>query len=200
MSKKEMKPETPINWDHSSPLEIIKALGAPADSYIQAIRYFNERARNGPPLPLEHEILVQKIIGLLDTPCFSSKEYARYVFLYTIQETIRSFAESAPDVPDMDEVYASVIKRVENLKQILPSAFKAPVVDSDDGPAAQSASTKKHTKRGNSKKVRGKILYEELVAAGKSREEMIAEFQAKLNMSKAGATVYIYNYSKGNWS
>src|SRR5271156_4670782 len=89
------------------PLKVIEELGVPTDSYMFAIQMLMQQDAD----KTEYEKRVQEILGLDDPPECESWYFARVLFLYSVQETIRAYNTGV--IPDMELVYEDSLYKTQ---------------------------------------------------------------------------------------
>ncbi len=172
-----------------TPLEIIESYGSPTDSYIAAVTYF--RYERSPLTKEEHEQGIADILGSDTAAVFDTEKEAEVWFMYTVQETIRAFSGDA--IPDLDEVWAEVQRRVGKFMTDMPWAMKdysSEIEDIDD-----EGKTVVKQKKG-AKKEQAIALYNKLNDGTNDRNVIVTAFMDEIGMSKAGATTYFHNFRK----
>lgn len=172
-----------------TPLEVIKGFGAPTDSYIAAVGFFNEKPMMTKE---EYERGYSEIIYGEGTVEFLTHKHARFFFLYAVQETIRV---SQHAVPDMDEIAKDVEFRVNALEAKHPEMFK----DYETGEVKMDATGKPKPKKGAKKDHAKRVYADEIHGRGLSRKDAIALLAEKVGLTVAGASTYYANLKAGRY-
>jgi hypothetical protein len=175
------------------PLKVISELGCPTDSYIAAIQHLTQQDASQD----EYERRIQEIIGLPEPPECESWFFARALFMYVVQETIRGYQYGL--IPDMSFVYEDAVFKARAYAENNPwneTRFNIEHglkidVDVDTGEEGPAIATKKGGKKDITEK-----LFRDLKSAGASRQKIIDAFVEQVGMSKAGATTYFHALKK----
>lgn len=177
-----------------TPLQVISGIGCPTSSINDAIRYFSEREDLTEDQYLS---LIQEIIGLDTPPVVDTYYFAKFLFLYVVQETIK--AHNAGLIPDMDDLYASCVEKAKTYIENNPwsvtrfnvahGLVENEQVDPETGESTQPKS------KGAKKDITDRVFLE-MKSKGASRQEIIQAFIDQTGMSKAGATTYFHALKK----
>lgn len=160
-------------------IETINSYGAPIDSKVKAIQYFNETLYSHE----QYDDMTSKIIG--ETVNHTNHVMARYTFLYVVQEVVGANISNTPI-----EVGLTYVNACTSAEQFINKNPWASVAIEDGSSDADGVSIKPRTgkKRGMKK---GKLV-EQLYCENKnlSRKEIIALFIEKVGTTAAGAATY----------
>lgn len=176
------------------PLKVIEELGCSTDSYLFAIQTLMQQQDAD---KAEYERRIQEIIGLPDPPECESWYYARVLFMYVVQETIREFNTGL--IPLMEDVYHIALEYTQRYvdnnswnetRFNIEHGLKTDI-DVETGEEGPATSIKKGAKKDVTEK-----LFKNLKAAGASRQKIIDAFVEQVGMSKAGATTYFHALKK----
>lgn len=174
-----------------TPLQYIADYGCQIDSYIAAISHLFKYEVD----KVEYEKRVMDIIGLPEPPYYESLYFARTMFMYVVQETIRAY--NLGIIPIMEEVHALSLERTLSYIDVQPwheTRFNiehglSSIDDMDeDGNAVIS-------KKGAKKDITEK-LFLQIKKDGGSRNDIIDAFVDKAGMSRAGSTTYFHTLKK----
>lgn len=169
-----------------NPLDILKdEYALPVNSYVAAIQTLNHRE----PTPLPTEVYEKRIESLTGKKGIQiSDKYARTIFLYLVQETIRVSYNS--DVFDMNTLFSLSVNRAVKFVDQHPYLYEKK--EKDEQPKL-NAHGKPKRKKGAKKEEACRIYREN---KDKSKKEIMELFMKQLDMSKAGASTYYYNCKK----
>jgi hypothetical protein len=177
------------------PLQVIAEYGCPTHSYVAALQHLSS---NHDLTFVEYREGIQKIINLPEPPDCESWFYAKTLFLYCIQETIRDY--QAGIIPDMDDIYALSKERtyyyIDNNPWATTRFNISHGLQSDEDLLEEALKTGKIIFNKGGKKELTEKLFKEIKAAGGGRHEIIQAFVDKVGMSKAGATTYFHGLKK----
>lgn len=172
-------------------------MGGSADSYIASVQFFAQQDNID---KAEYEHRIQQIIGLIDPPESESWFFARSLFMYVVQETIREFNNGiVPPIDEMmNDIYQIAVEKTtlyvtsnpwNETRFNIQHGLKRD--DEDVLEVGLSVSTKKGAKKDVTEK-----LFKNLKAAGASRQKIIDAFIEQVGMSRAGATTYFHSLKK----
>lgn len=163
----------------------IEKLGAPSDSYIGAIRFFNDRADF---TKLEYETHIADIMELSVPINFETRLLAKYHFLYLVQEAVRT-AKTGSIVNEIlwSTVQNNITKLAEKYPHILVENLETEEKIEAKPKVKPKPKPKKETKRSIAIRI-----YEEFVE-GKDykRKEAAAIIAKEGNMSVNTAGAYL---------
>ncbi|MDE1830722.1 MAG: hypothetical protein KGI25_10415 [Thaumarchaeota archaeon] len=181
-----------------APLKVISELGVSTDSYISAIQTLMQQDAD----KSEYEKRIQEIIGLAEPPKCFSWFFARALFMYVVQETIRGYSNGL--IPDMEFVYEDSWVKAQtyvdnnpwnetrfNIEHGLKADAGAEIEVTDESSVAPVTLIKKGGKKDVTEK-----LFRDLKTTGASRQKIIDAFIQQVGMSKAGATTYFHTLKK----
>ena len=175
-----------------SPIAVIEAYGAPTNSYIAAVTFFNERPEMSKE---EYEAGYNDIIGTEVAVQFEDQKHARFHFLYAVQETVRVALVA---IPDMAEIALEVERRVAKLKADKPWSFKDYTLE-ENGERKLDATGKPKPKKGAKKELAKQVYADHIEGKGLSRKEAIAIMAEKVGLTPAGASTYYANCKAGRY-
>ncbi len=176
-----------------TPLQVITDYKCPTNSYINAIQHFSDRQ----DLTLEqYQKGIQELIGLSTLPETESYHFAKTLFLYVVQETIRVYGHGL--IPDMDAIYEQCIDKTHEFIENNPwsatrfnlnhGLMERDEFDEETGTIA--------TKQKGAKKEVTEQIFKDLKSKGATRQDIIDAFVQQTGMSKAGATTYFHSLKK----
>lgn len=177
-----------------TPLQVIADFGCPTHSYIAAMQHFGDRE----DLSIEqYRAGIQEVVGLTELPETESYHFAKVLFLYVVQETIRAYLTGI--VPDMAEIYVHAISRTYEYIKSNPWAVTRfnimhGLLDVEETNPETGVVT--ITKPKQAKKDVTERIFKEFKARGASRQDIIDTFILETGMSKAGATTYFHSLKK----
>ncbi len=176
-----------------TPLQVIADFGCPTDSAIDAIQFFSDRD----DLTLDQYVKgIQDIVGTDDWKVSSSHFFAKVMFKYVVQETIRAYQTGL--IPDMDALYIRCMDKTYAFiesnpwSQTMFNINHGIIQDDVDSETGDAVPTKK---KGDKKEVTER-LFKEMKSKGASRQGIIEAFITETGMSKAGATTYFHALKK----
>ena len=175
-----------------APLEVIAELGAPTDSFVQAVGYFTDR-----PLKRkeEYERLYGEIIGIEGGVKFDTDQIARFHFLYAVQETVRT---AGVGTLDMEAIAGEVAARVKAFEAKHPESFMD--FDTDpDGETKVDAIGNPKQRKGAKKELAMEVYRNEIYGTSMSRKDAIALIAERVGMSMGGASTYYQNCKAGRY-
>lgn len=178
-----------------APLQVIAEYGCPTHSFVSALMHLSERA----DLSFEeYKTGIQRIISLPEPPECESWFYAKTLFLYCVQETIRDY--QAGIIPDMDDIFVLANEKTVLYMQTNPWAITRFNINhglqsDDEMTDEEKASGQQVFTKGGKKELTEKI-FKEIKASGGGRHEIIQAFVDQVGMSKAGATTYFHTLKK----
>ena len=172
-----------------TPIEVIQGFGAPTDSYIRAIGYFNEQPMMNKE---QYERGYADVVGVEDVVVFDTFQHARFYFLYAVQETIRV---AATTIPDMAEIADDVDRRVKALEAKHPEMFK----DYETAEVKMDATGKPKPKKGAKKDLAKKVYAEKIEGMNLKRKDAIAILAEEVGLTPAGASTYYANLKAGRY-
>lgn len=176
-----------------APLEVIADLGIPTDNYIAAAMSVND-------LSFEKSLFesyIAEIIGMPQAPVFENDKATRIYFGYTVQETVRAF--STGNVPDMEDVWDTVVARASNFIEENTWSVKEYRDElNEDGTAKLDAAGNPKQRKGAKKEQAIKVWNDNADKQDTlSRKEWIALLCEEVGLSTAGASTYYANLKKG---
>lgn len=172
-----------------TPLQVISDFGCPTSSYIAAIQFFSSRE------DLEQEQYdqgIKDIVGMDEVPTMSYV-MSRTLFLYLIQETIRTYSNGM--IPNMDGLFVECVNKANAYITNNPWAvmrFTTPLSEQEE---SSDGTAPRQMVKGGKKEITER-LFKELKAKGSSRQEIIQAFEDATGMTKAGATTYFHTLKK----
>lgn len=173
-----------------APLEVLEEFFIPTHSFIAAVTHLsNLEEKAGWWRQDEYEEFTAEIIGLTPHPRFENQRAARLYFHYTVQETVRAFINAAGELPDMEEVWADVGRRVKGFIAANPWSIK----EFDGEQTDENGNIK--PKKGE-KKEQALSLYKKMNDGKTTRTSIINALMEEVGMTKAGATTYFHNLKK----
>jgi len=161
---------------------------------VSAMRYFSERN----DLTIDQYIKgIQDIIGLTDPPEAESYFYAKCLFRYVVQETIRSHIKDS--MTNMDDILDMSIQKTykyieENPWSVTLFNINHGLQETDE--IDEQTGEIKAAKPKGGKKDTTERIFNELKSKGASRQAIIDAFVHETGMSKAGATTYFHALKK----
>lgn len=173
-----------------APLEVLEEFSIPTYSFIAAITHLsNIEEKRGWWRQDEYEKFTAEVIGLTSHPQFENQRTARLYFHYAVQETVRAFVNAAGELPDMEEVWVDVERRVREFIVANPWSVKEFNGEQTD----ENGNTK--PKKGE-KKEQALSLYRKMNDGKTTRTQIITSLIEEVGMTKAGATTYFHNLKK----
>ncbi len=165
-----------------SPIEYLKAQSIPTHSYIKAVQYINARWDT-----LSGEDFESKIRDLMDNDGIEiSHKHARYVYLYLVQEIIRT--SFSTDQFDLNALLSLSVERA--MKFVGENEY---VFAEKDTPVKLDSKGKPKKKKGW-KRDEAERMYQE--NKGMLKKDFMDLLIKELDMTKAGAQTYFYNCKK----
>ena len=176
-----------IDVTEATALDVIEAMGLSTTSFIQAV-HTAKYEENLHMSSLEQcRMLVSEISGQKDFE-LPSERYARFLLMYTIQETVRA------GMCD-DEVFELAIKCTK--KFLKDYHFTYAYLERAEAPTLNDDGSVKRKK--GEKKTMAESIYKELAAehkdaSKKDLKKLVMEaLQEQVGMTKAGSQTYFYN-------
>lgn len=177
-----------------TPLQIIADFGCPTTSPIDAIQFFSDRE----DLSFEqYKKGIQDIIGMDEPPEAESWFFAKVLFKYIIQETIRGYNEGV--IPNMDAIFVQSVNKTSAFIENHPwseTAFNVQHGLSECDEIDPETGEITITKSKGDKKGLTQSIFNNLKSKGASRQDIIEAFVQQTGMSKAGATTYFHALKK----
>lgn len=175
-----------------TPLQVIADFGCPTDSSIFAIKHLSER--NDLTVD-EYKKGIQDIIGLPELPETESYFFAKVLFRYVIQETIRAYNSGV--IPIMDEVYEISVNKARTYIDTNP--WSATAFNLTHGLAERDELDEEGQpiviQKGGKKEITER-LFKQMKSNNATRQDIIEAFITETGMSKAGATTYFHTLKK----
>jgi hypothetical protein len=173
-----------------TPLAYIADYGCQTNSYIAAIQHLLQQSVD----KVEYEKRVMDVIGLPDPPYYESLYFARTMFMYVVQETIRAYNLGV--IPLMEDVHELALERTNAYLNDQPWHQTRFNIDNglssiDDIEEGNVVTSKKGAKKDITEQIFLQIKKE-----GGSRNDIIDTFVNKVGMSRAGATTYFHTLKK----
>lgn len=168
-------------------LDILRSYHIPVSSAVKAIQHLSDRHSLSPK---EYADRIRELVENPDVKV--DDKYARHVYLYLVQETIRTSFNT--DTLNMTEILSmaveKAIKFVDDNPYVLAGSTAEPKLD-ENGNAKP---------RKGAKKEMAIALYAKMVEEnnGKfpSRSDAIKRFMDEVGMTKGGASTYVANCKK----
>lgn len=180
-----------------TPLQIISDYGCPTHSMVSAAQFFNDR---GDLSYEDYKKSIQQLIASPELPETESYHFAKVLFNYIVQETIRAY--NIGMIPLMDELYEACI--VKARKWIDENPWSATMfyvthgmVEQDEiDPETGVITNVSALKSKGAKKDITERIFNDMKSKHASRQDIINAFVTQTGMSKAGATTYFHALKK----
>lgn len=154
----------------------------PTHSYIKAIQTINAREPEGRPT----EVYVKRIKDIFGLDVQLDDKHARYVFLYLVQETIRT--SFITDVFDFNALLSLAVEHATQFTAENEYVFAVkevePKLDNQGKPKRKKGAKKDEAER----------LWKE--NKGISKKDFMDLLMKELDMTRAGSQTYFYNCKK----